>query len=124
MTKAHMQVAVLPWDRPPLTANQRLHWASKAQRVKALREWAKVTFRSTDDWAAPVSVRLDWYVPDKRRRDVDNTVPTLKALCDGLVDAGVVPDDTPQFMDKLMPRIIHAPGEPMRLVLTLQGDQP
>ena len=32
---------------------------------------------------------------------------TLKALCDGLVDAEVVSDDTAEFMLKHMPRIVY-----------------
>lgn len=31
--------------------------------------------------------------PDGRRRDLHNYMPTLKALVDGLVDAGLLPDD-------------------------------
>lgn len=110
-----------PWQRPPLTANQRFHWRKKAQLVKEVRQWAGVLFRSTQFATTPVIVELTWHVPDKRRRDADNLVPTLKALCDGLVDAGIVPDDTPDLMDKRMPRIIHTPGQPARLVLTLTG---
>lgn len=110
-----------PWSRPPLTANQRLHWRKKADLTREVRQWAGVLFRSVQFDTLPVIVQLDWYVPDKRRRDVDNTVATLKPLCDGLVDAGVVPDDTPEFMDKRMPRIIHNPHQPARLVLTLRG---
>lgn len=66
-----------------------------------------------------VSVGLVWVVPDKRRRDAENPVPTLKALCDGLVDAGLVPDDTPEFMEKLMPVIVYVKGE-LRVELTLE----
>ena len=52
-------------------------------------------------------VSLVWYVNDRRRRDDENPVATLKALCDGLVDAEVVEDDTALFMLKHMPRIVY-----------------
>ena len=39
----------------------------------------------------------------------DNLVPTFKALVDGLVDAGVVPDDDDDHVERLMPTIT-APG--------------
>jgi hypothetical protein len=45
-------------------------------------------------------VQLTWFVRTRGRRDVDNLTRTLKALCDGLVDAGVVPDDVPALMRK------------------------
>ena len=35
---------------------------------------------------------------DRLRRDQDNLVPTLKPCIDGLVDAGVIPDDTPEYV--------------------------
>ena len=117
---AHRITVETPWTAPPLTANQRMHWRKKAAVTKDVRQWARLLFRPTH-MHAPVTVQLDWHVPDKRRRDDDNTVPTLKAICDGLVDAGIVPDDTPDLMVKLMPRIIHAPDAPKRLTLTITG---
>ena len=51
--------------------------------------------------------QLTWYVLTKTHRDVENLAYTLKSMCDGLVTAGVVPDDTPDLMDKPMPRIIR-----------------
>lgn len=46
-----------------------------------------------------------WYVPNRIRRDEDNIVLSAKPLFDGLVDFGLVPDDTPEHMTKLMPLI-------------------
>lgn len=37
------------------------------------------------------------------RRDPINLTPTLKVVQDGIVDAGVVPDDTPKYMESPMP---------------------
>lgn len=94
----------LDWRTPPLTENQRLHWRERARRVKDVRATARLlTARLRGQ--GRVEVELIWVVADARRRDADNIVPTLKALCDGMVDAGVVPDDTPQFMVKHMPVI-------------------
>ena len=56
-------------------------------------------------------VRLTWWVTSKHRRDEENIVPVLKALCDGLVDAEVVFDDVPKFMLKHMPRILVLPSK-------------
>jgi crossover junction endodeoxyribonuclease RusA len=50
------------------------------------------------------------YVPrDGRTRDTDNLVATLKPIADGIVDAGVVKDDSPAFMAKPEP-VIEAPN--------------
>lgn len=106
----------LDWQAPPLTENQRLHYALKARVTKDVR----LTGRLLTARLGPqprVEVTLVWIVPDHRRRDEDNIVPTLKALCDGIVDAGVVPDDTPRWMVKNMPRILVVPGATPRMEL-------
>lgn len=102
----------LPWKSPPLTLNQRMHWAVKARLTKEVRLIAKVKARGIPDLER-CSVELVWYVTDKRRRDADNPVLTLKALCDGLVDAEIVPDDTPEYMTKLPVRIEYVPKRVM-----------
>jgi Holliday junction resolvase RusA-like endonuclease len=95
----------LDWAAPPLTENQRWgHWAQRAAVVKDVRLTGKLLVARLGPQPR-VEVTLVWVVKDAHRRDADNIVPTLKALCDGIVDAGVVPDDTPWFMVKNMPRI-------------------
>lgn len=99
---------VLVADKPWLTANQRLHFMAKARITKKLRrigEQQGRLFVFEHGKQSHVHVWMEWVVTDARRRDEDNIVPTYKALCDGLVDAGVVPDDTPKFMTKHMPSI-------------------
>lgn len=114
----------LHYRRPPLTANMRLHWAKKAEITKEIRTtttWLAKAHRLPRD-LQHCTVTLHYAPVDKRRRDADNLVPTLKAICDGLVDYGLVPDDTPQFMTKHMP-IIEQPERPARTWLTItEGD--
>lgn len=98
-------VIQLPFDKPTLTLNQRLHYREVAKRSKALRAIAAESAAHVPRMLR-CRVELYWFVTDRRRRDEDNPVPTLKALCDGIVDAGVVPDDTPEYMKKMMPEII------------------
>nr|WP_303769103.1 hypothetical protein [Schaalia odontolytica] len=37
--------------------------------------------------------------PDRRRRDRHNLAPTIKAMLDGLIDAGLLPDDADRYLD-------------------------
>lgn len=115
-----MTVLTFDWPRPPLNANQRLHWAAKANLTRKIRETVKEKALGARFWPTPIdtiTVRLVWVVADRRRRDSDNIYPTFKAMCDGLVDAGIVPDDTPQYMDKRAPIIRLEPGCTARLEL-------
>lgn len=52
-----------------------------------------------------ISVELHYCPRDKRRRDPLNLVALLKPIEDGLVDAGVIPDDNPVYLEPLMPKI-------------------
>lgn len=97
---------VLPWTAPPITLNARKHWAAKAAQTRNVRATAAILARAQHIPPLARCEALLTYSPrDRRRRDADNLVGTLKALCDGLVDAWVVPDDTPDLMVKPMPVI-------------------
>ena len=43
-------------------------------------------------------IRAELHFTDNRRRDDHNYFPTVKALVDGLVDYGLVPDDSRQYL--------------------------
>lgn len=110
---------VLPYLRPPITANQRHHWARKAKLTRQVRNAAQLLARAEHvPELGRCAVRLVWTVTDRRRRDADNLVPTLKACADGLVDAGVVADDVPALMTKHMPEIVL--GDTLGLVLIVE----
>lgn len=108
------------WPRPPLTANQRMHHMQRARITRDVRTAAGFAFRTFPE-VGRVRVELTWVVTDRRRRDVDNIVPTLKAICDGLVDVEIVPDDTPEYMDKIMPRIALGDRACVRVEVTEIG---
>ena len=94
------------WTKAPLSLNYRLHRMAEAKVVKELRSMMHAKARHIP-FMDRCEVSLVWYVNDRRRRDDENPVATLKALCDGLVDAEVVEDDTALFMLKHMPRIVY-----------------
>lgn len=116
---------VLPYEAPPLTENQRLNRYVRARVVKQLRGEAGMLARAARiPELGRCRVTLTWFVRTTHRRDADNVVPTLKAACDGLVDAGIVTDDTPNLMDKLMPVIVYRPGVRQSLELLVEAVAP
>lgn len=122
MNGSHVYTLDLPYEKPPLSMNDRKHHMARARITRQIR--------STTAWLAKeakvptgrdhVEVRLHYRPRENRRRDADNLMPVLKAACDGLVDAGLVDDDTPELMHKLMP-VIHPAekGCPGALWLTI-----
>lgn len=84
----------LPWDRPPLSQNDRHHWAAAARKRKMIREAViRLALAEKLPAADALAVTLYWAPVIRRNRDEDNPTPTTKACVDGLVKAGIVVDD-------------------------------
>lgn len=92
------------WEKAPLSLNYRFHRMKEANITKEIRSLMHASARRIPD-LGKCRVELVWWVNTHHRRDEENIVPVLKALCDGLVDAEVVADDTPEYMVKMMPAI-------------------
>jgi Holliday junction resolvase RusA-like endonuclease len=73
---------------------RREHWGTKSRKARALRARGALAYRLAGSPRMDVvrcSVQV--YYPDRRKRDVANLHPTVKALVDGMVKAGLLPDD-------------------------------
>ena len=110
----------LPYTTPPLTLNGRMHWATKARITREVRGYVWGTSHRDVPECDSIHVTLVYVPRDKRGRDRDNLVATLKPCIDGLVDAGIVPDDTPDFVSWEPPVIAEPdPKDPhLRLEIT------
>ena len=82
-----------------LSPNARCHWAVKFKAVKRARTeaWAsaQVAMYEADvkgGWK-DATCEVHWFARDARRREKDNCLASLKAVFDGLVDAGLLRDD-------------------------------
>lgn len=109
----------------PLSMNDSDHHMERASKVKQLRDEAQIMAKVVGiprKEMRKIRVTLTYVPPNKIRRDADNLVPTLKAICDGLVDAGIVQDDTPAEMEKLMP-VIAKPAKNVKRRFTVTVEQ-
>lgn len=110
----------LPWAEPPLSLNVHRIRAHEARLAREIRAETGKLVRAARVPALPrVRVVMHWQPKADRVRDVENPVPTLKHCCDGIVDAGVVEDDDPPRMVKVMP-VIHPPGRSPAMWLVLE----
>lgn len=95
-----MRSVTVTLSLPPraLRPNARVCWQAKAAAVKRYRRNARLIAlsvlerRTPPRWEEAVA-RPVFYWPDNRRRDRDNAAASLKAVYDGLTDAGVLDDD-------------------------------
>lgn len=115
-------VWVLPlgFTTPPLTLNGRYHWRTRNRLTKSIRTAVFVRGQQLKVTAVPhVHVQLHYVPRDRRARDADNLVATLKPAIDALTAfgrdrgwpcLGIVPDDTPEHVSWSTP-VIHVPDE-------------
>lgn len=128
----------LPYSAPPkaLWGNTRSHWRQRSADTSQVRndvmQMAKAAHLHQIDGIRHVTVELVWAPGDRRRRDADNLWPLLKVAADAIargprrdwVGLELVPDDTPEYMTKLAPRIAPPPaasGMFLHIGLTLGG---
>ena len=79
----------LGWPPLVLNPNMRVHWAKKAKAAKAYREACGWACRGAKlvCGGGPVTLAITFYPPDRRHRDVDNLVASIKSGLDGVADA-------------------------------------
>lgn len=99
-----------------LSMNDRQHWRSKATATKAWR-WRTHSAVLVGWQLAPCTVTVELPVRDNRRRDPHNYFATVKPIIDGLVDAGLWPDDTPEWVTTTEPRLVVRRDGLVRVVL-------
>lgn len=105
----------LPFDTPPMSSNdqRRAHWSEQAR--------AKEQVTSSVAWLCKqqkipklitVRVCVTWFPKDRRRRDADSLGPLLKGCLDGMVLAGVLADDSHQFVPFVAMGLVPDPADP------------
>jgi crossover junction endodeoxyribonuclease RusA len=116
MSDPLMTVEIVP-PAARMSMNDRHHWRTRHRLTRAWRSagWAAALEQLGRGPAQrrrpPCMVRVEFPVRDpRRRRDPHNTAPTVKAIIDGLVDAGVWPDDNDQWVIVLDPRFYRPDG--------------
>ena len=90
-----MNEVVFGWPPKELSPNSRVHWAKKSKIVKQYRQacWAlameaKLVIPADEK----IKIHITFYPPDRRHRDYDNMISSVKAAIDGLADALKVND--------------------------------
>jgi len=127
---------VLPLTRSKLiTANDKMHWAARSRLTKQLRQWGYLLGREGEGFArlglTHARVEMEFAYPDRRRRDRSNLAPTVKALMDGLIDAGLLPDDADRFLDgphtviatRLADHCVAVPRYEVRILVYADADK-
>jgi crossover junction endodeoxyribonuclease RusA len=86
-----MREVWLPWPPKECSPNARVHWSKRAKAAKQYRELCCIAAKngrlSVEGIDGRIHLWLDFYPPNRQRRDDDNLMAAFKAGRDGLADA-------------------------------------
>jgi crossover junction endodeoxyribonuclease RusA len=88
----------LPAGLPLISLNDhKSHWTKRANLTKVTRSIAAGQAKGIPR-LEKVKIRAVYSAPDNRRRDASNIFMSVKAAVDGIVDAGVLKDDSDRYV--------------------------
>ena len=102
----------LPWPDRDLHPNARVHWGAKSKATKKARayaHWVTLGGPKVDcvEFTGRFDLWLDFYPPDRRKRDDDGLLAAFKPYRDGIADALEMDDNRfishPRVMDETRP---------------------
>jgi Holliday junction resolvase RusA-like endonuclease len=101
---------------PGLNEYVRAERTSRYEAARIKREWTELAGieaarQGLPPFDGPVEVSFLWVEPN-RRRDLDNVAFAKKFVLDGLVRAGVIPDDSPRHVVGLSDRFAYDGRDP------------
>lgn len=95
---------VVPCALLTINAERKLNRYARAAYVAEVRQHARILtlnyLRELDGqpFTGPVAVEFTPFQPKHVLADTANHLPTAKAVLDGIVDAKLIPDDTPEWV--------------------------
>lgn len=102
-----------------INSNDRRHRMAEAKLTKAWRQAAWAACQNIGPLNWPVQITATIWKPRANRYDPGNLYPTAKACLDGVVDAGLLPDDDHKHV--IGPDMRHGGKGPASLVLKIRG---
>ncbi len=85
----------LDWPSRTLHPNARKHWrelAKAKKQARSIAHWDAISNGVRTIEPRPLLVAMTFYCPDKRKRDLDGLISSMKASLDGIADALGVDD--------------------------------
>lgn len=91
----------IPDTHPLLSINKLMseHWRTRQKSSKYWRQAGYESVKDSPPLEPPVTCDVYIYRPRAGRYDPGNYYPTAKAIIDGMVDAGILPDDSFEYLD-------------------------
>lgn len=87
-----------------LNAERSAHWTKRHELTQSWREafYFLALQARHDPFEKPVVITAQPYQAKNTLADAGNALPSVKAGVDGIVDAGLLPDDSPDWVSALL----------------------
>ena len=107
------------WLPDPIANGPHGHWSQKAKKLRIARQtvWGSVKHAGWLPVQGKAHLEITYVFPQKRRRDVDGLVARSKGVIDGIVDAGVLADDSIEHLELTVRAVVEKGVRATRLVL-------
>ncbi len=100
-----------------IVAASKAHYALYSKMKKENTEIFRVATQNFEKFTEPVEITFTWFYKNIRR-DPDNMMAAQKFALDGMVAAGVIPNDTGKEIASLIHNFIH--GEKDGVEITIE----
>nr|DAX45680.1 MAG TPA: Endodeoxyribonuclease RusA [Caudoviricetes sp.] len=100
MEETKIELPILP-EHPLLSINKLMseHWRTRQKSSKYWRRVGRNASENLPEMRPPVECHVYIYRARSGRYDPGNYYPTAKAILDGIVDTGILPDDSHEYLD-------------------------
>jgi crossover junction endodeoxyribonuclease RusA len=114
-----MNVVITFDDLPYVELRANYHksnfWGERAESTRIARSEAYLIAKQVATFEAGLpyehcEIEEVFTIPTKRRMDIENLIFGAKSFLDGIVDAGIIVDDSWQYVKKLSGRIVYKKG--------------
>jgi len=104
LTKLMFSIPLPPIEVSP---NKRSHWAKKYRKSKEYRKYVGYICNGLPPINVKAKITIKFYCGQHkfsnelfyRPRDIDNAIASLKPAIDGIVDAGILKDDSAEYLE-------------------------
>lgn len=120
-----MSEIIFSYPHKDLSPNSRIHWAPKAKLKKSAKEeayFATLAAKAKVPASEKIAVWIDIYPPDRRKRDVDNVLASLKPHLDGIAEALGIDDSRFVPYPYILGEVVK--GGKIRIKLTDMPERP
>lgn len=107
--------------------SRKKHWAARSRELAPWREavgwaWLALPKKEREASGVPCNVLVELPFAKGARRDPHNYISTnVKAMIDELVKVGVWPDDNPDWVTVIEPKLVH-PATDVKVHLIPRGE--